>query len=192
MIDNNEIEKRLASALNAAAPDMLDDLMAELDLNENTEPSMREKLAENEQDRYKRVTARSKGVRRLVSLAAVFVVMIGVFTVWRNANQSVLAVVDLDVNPSIELSINGKEKVVGAIAVNEDGEAILSDMDLKGSDVKTACNAVVGYMLMKGYLNDQSNSILLSVSANDSNKGLEIENELSNCIGSYMDKSNVA
>ena len=30
MIDNNEIEKRLASALNAAAPDMLDDLMAEL------------------------------------------------------------------------------------------------------------------------------------------------------------------
>ena len=46
MIDNNEIEKRLASALNAAAPDMLDDLMAELDLNEKQEPSMKEKLAD--------------------------------------------------------------------------------------------------------------------------------------------------
>ena len=55
MIDNNEIEKRLASALNAAAPDMLDDLMAELDLNENPEPLMKEKLADDEHDRYKKL-----------------------------------------------------------------------------------------------------------------------------------------
>ena len=192
MIDNNEIEKRLASALNAAAPDMLDELMAELDLNEKPEQSMREKLADGEQDRYKKSFVRSKTFRALVSCAAAFILMIGGFTVWKNANEKVLAVVDLDVNPSIELSINGKEKVVGATAINEDGKAILDGMDLKGSDVKTACNAIVGSMLTKGYLNDRSNSILLSVSSGDPEKGQEIETELSDYINSYANGSAVS
>ena len=192
MIDNNEIEKRLASALNAAAPDMLDELMAELDLNEKPEQSMREKLADGEQDRYKKSFVRSKTFRAVVSCAAAFILMIGGFTVWKNANEKVLAVVDLDVNPSIELSINGKEKVVGATAINEDGKAILDGMNLKGSDVKTACNAIVGSMLTKGYLNDRSNSILLSVSSGDPAKGQEIETELSDYINSYANGSAIS
>ena len=192
MIDNNEIEKRLASALNAAAPDMLDELMAELDLNEKPEQTLREKLADGEQDRYKKSFVRSKTFRTLVSCAAAFILVIGGFTVWKNANEKVLAVVDLDVNPSIELSINNKERVVGASAVNEDGKEILDGMDLKGSDVKTACNAIVGSMLTKGYLNDRSNSILLSVSSGDPAKGQEIETELSDCINSYANGSTVS
>ena len=80
MIDNNEIEKRLASALNAAAPDMLDELMAELDLNEKPEQSMREKLADGEQDRYKKSFVRSKTFRALVSCAAAFILVIGGYT----------------------------------------------------------------------------------------------------------------
>ena len=191
MIDNNEIEKRLASALNAAAPDMLDDLMAELDLNENPEPLMKEKLADDEHDRYKKAVVSSRSFRTLISCAAAFILLVGGVTVWRNMNQKVLAVVDIDVNPSIELSINGKEKVVEATAVNEDGKAILDDMDLKGSDVKTACNAIVGSMLTKGYLNDKSNSILLSISSGDQAKGQAIEAELSDGINSYIGSSSI-
>ena len=191
MIDNNEIEKRLASAFNAAAPDMLDELMAELDLNEKPEPSMREKLADGEQDRYKKAVVRSRTFRTLMSCAAAFILLVGGVTVWNNINAKVLAVVDIDVNPSIELSINGKEKVVEATAVNEDGKAILDDMDLKGSDVKTACNAIVGSMLTKGYLNDKSNSILLSVSSGDQAKGQAIEAELSDGINSYIGSSSI-
>ena len=191
MIDNNEIEKRLASALNAAAPDMLDELMAELDLNEKSEPSMKEKLADGEQDRYKSAVVRSRTFRTLISCAAAFILLVSGAAVWKNVNGKVLAVVDIDVNPSIELSINGKEKVVEATAVNEDGKVILDDMDLKGSDIKTACNAIVGSMLTKGYLNDKSNSILLSVSSGDQAKGRAIEAELSDGINSYMGSSQV-
>ena len=192
MIDNNEIEKRLASALNAAAPDMLDDLMAELDLTEGPEPSMREKLAEDGQDRYKKAAVRSRTFRTLISCAAALIIMVGGVTVWKNINNKVFAVVDIDVNPSIELSINGKEKVVDARAVNADGEAILADMDLRGSEVNAACNAIVGSMLTKGYLNDRSNSLLLSVSAGDSGKGREIEEKLSDDISSYLGDSVVS
>ncbi|MBQ6151890.1 MAG: hypothetical protein IJJ03_09595, partial [Mogibacterium sp.] len=84
MIDNNEIEKRLASALNAAAPDMLDDLMAELDLNENPEPLMKEKLADDEHDRYKKAVVSSRSFRTLISCAAAFILLVGGVTVWRN------------------------------------------------------------------------------------------------------------
>ena len=192
MIDNNEIEKRLASALNAAAPDMLDDLMAELDITEKPEPLMRDKLAEDGQDRYKKAAVRSRTFRTLISCAAALILMVGGVTVWKNINEKVFAVVDLDVNPSIELSINGKEKVVAAKAVNEDGEAILTDMDLRGSDVHVACNAIVGSMLTKGYLNDKSNSLLVSVSSGDSDKGHEIEERLSDGISSYLNDSTVS
>ena len=192
MIDNNDIEKRLASAINAAAPDILDDLMAELDINEVQEPSLREKIAEKGEERYKKSVVRSKGFRTLISAAAALILMVGAVTVWRNTNQAVFAVVDLDVNPSIELSINGKERVVEAKPVNEDGEAILADMDLQGSDVRAACSAIVGSMLMKGYLNDQSNSILVSVSSGDSEKGHDIEERISDYINTYMDESAIA
>ena len=192
MIDNNDIEKRLASAINAAAPDILDDLMAELNLNQAQKPTMREKLADDGQERYKKSFIRSKGFRTVISAAAALIIIVGVLTVWRNTNQAVFAVVDLDVNPSIELSINGKEKVVEAKPVNEEGEAILADMDLQGSDVKAACSAIVGSMLMKGYLSDQSNSILVSVSSDDSEKGHEIEEQISEYINAYMDESAIA
>jgi uncharacterized membrane protein YkoI len=192
MIDNNEIEKRLASALNAAAPDMLDDLMAELGITEKPEPLMRDKLAEDGQDRYKKAAVRSRTFRTLISCAAALILMVGGVTVWKNINEKVFAVVDLDVNPSIELSINGKEKVIGAKAVNAEGEDILTDMDLKGSNVNVACNAIVGSMMTKGYLNDHSNSVLVSVSAKDATKGHMIEESLSNGINAYMDDSAVS
>jgi uncharacterized membrane protein YkoI len=73
--------------------------------------------------------------------------------------------------------------------VNGDGEAILSEMDLKGSDINVACNAIVGSMLTKGYLTDKSNSLLVSVSAGDSGKGHEIEEKLANGISTYLDDS---
>jgi uncharacterized membrane protein YkoI len=192
MIDNKEIEKRLASAFDAAAPDMLDDLMAELKLSETPEPAMREKLADEGQERYKKAVVRSRGFRTLISCAAALIMVIGGLSVWSNINRSVMAVVDLDVNPSIELSINGKEKVIGAKAVNAEGEDILADMDLKGSNVNVACNAIVGSMMTKGYLNDHSNSVLVSVSAKDATKGHMIEESLSNGINAYMDDSAVS
>ncbi len=191
MIDNNEIEKRLDSALKAAAPDMLDDLMAELKLSETPEPAMREKLSGGEDKRYKKAAVRSRGFRQLMSLAAALVLVVGGLSVWRNLEQRVFAVVDIDVNPSVELAINKNDKVVEARPVNEDGMDILSGMDLKGSDVKAACNAIVGSMLMKGYLNDQTNSMLVSVSAEDEARGQAIEKQLSDSIGLYMDDSAV-
>lgn len=82
-------------------------------------------------------------------------------------NRQIDSVIGIDVNPSVELSINRRERVLKAEALNEDGNQILSDMDLKGVDLNVAVNAVVGSMVTHGYLDDLDNAILVTVS-NDS------------------------
>ena len=67
------------------------------------------------------------------------------------------SIVGLDVNPSVELSINRKERVLKADALNEDARTILQGMDLKGVELNVAVNAIVGSMVSNGYLDsDQS------------------------------------
>lgn len=82
-------------------------------------------------------------------------------------NRQIDSVIGIDVNPSVELSINRRERVLKTEALNEDGNQILSDMDLKGVDLNVAVNAVVGSMVTHGYLDDLDNAILVTVS-NDS------------------------
>ncbi len=73
------------------------------------------------------------------------------------------AVVALDVNPSIELKIDGKNRIISATANNADAEIILQGMNLKGSTLDTAVYAIIGSMTVHGYLNEYTNSVLVSV-----------------------------
>ena len=78
-------------------------------------------------------------------------------------NDNSVAVIGIDVNPSLELSINSKNKVVSVNTNNEDGKKVLGDMDLKGSNVDVAVNAIFGSMVKMGYINENDNSILISM-----------------------------
>lgn len=80
------------------------------------------------------------------------------------------ATVSLDVNPSIEIVLNGKNKVVKVVANNTDAELILDGMDLKGCTVQVAVNAIVGSMYSKGYLTEWANSVLVGVDAKEAIK----------------------
>jgi len=73
----------------------------------------------------------------------------------------------LDVNPSIELQMDGENKVVKCLAGNEDATSVLADLKLEGVDMQTALSAVVGAMYMSGYLTGDANSILVSVDGKD-------------------------
>jgi hypothetical protein len=84
-------------------------------------------------------------------------------------NGRVDSVIGIDVNPSVELSVNKRNKVLSAQALNEDARNIMEQMDLKGVDLNVAVNAVIGAMVTNGYLTDADNAILVTV-ANDSVK----------------------
>ncbi|MGI6017307.1 MAG: anti-sigma-I factor RsgI family protein [Marvinbryantia sp.] len=88
------------------------------------------------------------------------------------------ATIYLDVNPSVELQINRREKVLLARADNPDGEKILDNMDLKNTDLDIAMNAILGSMVRHGYLSEAENLILLSVDSRDTGRAEELQKRL--------------
>lgn len=191
-------EKMILESLNTAVenttPDILDSIMAELNITDEPKELMHDVIAKDEADTAdKWVPVKSKVQmpwRRIASIAAsLMVVVAGLSFV---TSRTPLALVSMDVNPGIEIKINSKERVIEAKPVNDEGEEILADMDLKGSDIDVACNAIVGSMLTHGYLTDLSNSILLSVSADDEKRGTEIEERLSKNVNEYLENTEIA
>ncbi|MGN1061449.1 MAG: PepSY domain-containing protein [Candidatus Coproplasma sp.] len=73
----------------------------------------------------------------------------------------------IDVNPSLELSLDEDNTVLTCTAANADAEIILNGMTLEGVKLKTALNAIVGSMYVNGYLTSDDNSMLISVDTND-------------------------
>ena len=67
-------------------------------------------------------------------------------------NTRVDSVIGLDVNPSIEISVNRKDKILETEALNEDAVTVLADMDLEGVDLNIGVNAIIGSMVRCGYL----------------------------------------
>lgn len=94
------------------------------------------------------------------------------------ANYAVASTVSLEVNPSIQITVNEKERVLDVKALNKDGEIVIGDMDFSGSDIDVAVNALIGSMLRNGYLNELANSILISVDNEDPAKGTALQEEL--------------
>jgi len=119
-------------------------------------------------------------IRRMAGIAAALVIVCGV-AVGVHAYQTNVAVastVSLDVNPSVEITTNKNEKVLNVTALNADGEIIIGDMELKGSDLDVAVNALIGSMVQNGYINEVSNSILLTVDGKNEEKNAAIREKL--------------
>lgn len=78
-------------------------------------------------------------------------------------NKSDVAIIGIDVNPSLELSINTLNKVVKVNTNNNDAIKIIDNMDLIGTNVDVAMNAIFGSMVKNGYINNDDNSVLISL-----------------------------
>ncbi|MBQ4108854.1 MAG: hypothetical protein IJC80_05590 [Clostridia bacterium] len=95
----------------------------------------------------------------------------------------------LDVNPSVELSVNTENKVAGCSAINEDAEKILEGLNLENVDMNTALNAIIGAMYMGGYLSTDSNSILVSVEGKDDARADAVLTDVSDKISKMFEGS---
>ena len=188
MTDRN-IEDSIRKAVNEVTPDILEDLMGELGLEAKAQETVPLKVVPEPEERPavsepEKTPARKKWYRAAAGLAAVFALFIG-YSMFGQSDD-VGAVVGLDVNPSIELSVDKDGKVVKATAVNEEGEQILQEMDIKENDVSDACNIIVDKLVDRGYLTTKSNAVLVSVRSKDAASGRALEEELSGSINTHL------
>lgn len=94
---------------------------------------------------------------------------------------STKAVVSIEVNPSVSLSLNRFEYVIDTQAGNTDGADVLDDLSLKNLKLSTALDALMGAMSRKGYLTDDAQiSVFVDGSDDDFNRELydEITDDL--------------
>lgn len=87
--------------------------------------------------------------------------------------------VSLDVNPSIEYSVNIFDKVIDANAVNEDGKTILKNIDVENEPIDQVIKDTVSEISDQGYIvNGETGGIVISTSSDNDNKADELAEEL--------------
>ncbi len=80
--------------------------------------------------------------------------------------------VTLDINPSIELIVSPREKVIYANALNADGEVLLAELDLIGLDLDEAIELIVQTATELGYIDLESEETIVSVTAISSDSAI--------------------
>lgn len=164
----HDIEERVKSAFTSHMPNVLDNILSECDLQGERSITMTTKKSKNVIFKF--------AVGIAAALVLVFAGVLGVRSY--RANYSVASTISLDVNPSIEIKTNQKEIALEVNALNEDGRTVIGEMELEGSSIDVVVNALVGSMLRNGYLNDASNSILVSVYGENGDRSLTLQEKL--------------
>ena len=179
---DQELEQRLRTALEHAAPDHLEALLSRCELRRGNVIPMTVPARK----------PRKKAAMAWLAAACLALVVVGggAGVQYYQAN-AVASVISLDVNPSVELDVNRQEKVVSAVPLNADANEILDGMDLKGADLNVAVNAIMGSLLKHGYVDELANSILISVEDDDAARGAALEQKLTTEIGQVLDSAKV-
>ena len=126
---------------------------------------------------------------QLGAVAAALILVFGINLTY--ANFRVDSVVGIDVNPSLEISVNRNEKVLSVQALNEDAEIVLDGMDLKNVDLDVAVNAVIGSMLKNGYLDKANNAINICVENSDPQRSEALSRKLTEAVNSILSSNAV-
>lgn len=166
---NKELEKQLSSAVRSIVPKNTFKKISEMIISENSEERRIVNMTIKRNNVFKKFV--------IPTIAACMGLVVGAFGFsYYSNNIAVDSVIDIDVNPSIEISSNKQDRVIKAVAINADGEEILDGMDLSKTDLKIAVNAIVGSMVQKGYVIDEKSGILVTVQNKDSVKAERIRN----------------
>lgn len=168
---DHELERRLRTALDHAAPNDLEGVLSRCETGKGTVIDMTNAVETKKKKR------RWAPLAAAACLALVLVGGGGGYYYY-SANNAMASLVSLDVNPSIQLEVNKNEKVLSATPMNDDGAEILADMDLKGTQADVAMYAIIGSLLEHGYVDELANSILITVEDDDQARGEKLQQEL--------------
>ncbi|MBR2407524.1 MAG: PepSY domain-containing protein [Lachnospiraceae bacterium] len=144
----------------------------------------------NEAEQYRRkARKRPVGFISVTAMAACFLLVCGINLA--KPGKKVDSVVCIDVNPSIELTVSKKDKVLEAVALNEDAKVVLADMNLKDVDLSIALNAIMGSLYKNGYLDDVYNAVNVCVENDDTDRASRLGEWISSEISSILDQQDI-
>lgn len=205
MKENNKIiGQKIKRAVESSTPDILPEILHYMhkkergsvnmtDIHKN-QPSIEISFADHSSEQNTKFVAapeskpvgnsKAKGARRIISLAAAFLLFFALQAAYSYYMPE--SIINFDVNPSIEIKVNSREKVLAVNPLNGNAQDVIGDMNLKNIDLDIAVNALIGSMVKNGYLSTIKNSILVSVDTKNKDKGAQLEERLSKGINDLL------
>lgn len=113
----------------------------------------------------------------------------GIGGVYSYENILVDSIVDMDVNPSFELKINKKDRVLSFTPLNEDAAQAAEGHTYKDWNIEDAVKDLYRIMEEKEYLTDDRRTVLISVENKNPNRVSQLQSQLSDCIRKTAEES---
>jgi len=139
------------------------------------------------------ITYRSPIAKRTIKillLAASFMVLFLSYNLFHQASlKNAMAVVSLDINPSLEMSVNKDLNVIAVKCFNDDAANLLKEENIEGKNLYDALTAIVKKAIELNYIkNDQENLIISTVTSSEADEGYinqeKIRQSLENTVAS--------
>lgn len=134
-----------------------------------------EEIARSRRSRWNRNLYRYAGAAAILCILAVS----GLAYVLK-AQNPVVAYLTMDINPSVEIGVDGGEKVRELRALNEDGAKVIEGIAYKGINVEIVASAILEKARKSHYLDASHNDIIITSILIDGEKrpGLQFESLL--------------
>ncbi len=164
--NRQQIEEHLQSAITELTPDIWDRLELELPQQESCQLNTQGKQKLDQKEKANLIWPFFRKTGNLAAAACLGIVLAGGGYYYEF--RQIVTVVGLDVNPSIEFSLNRRDRVVESRAVNEDGQAVISKQEVKGRKLEEAVDSVITRMADEGYLKknkEQKSTVLVTVAS---------------------------
>jgi len=108
-------------------------------------------------------------MKTMKSILGLFVLAITAFFAFGCESASAESYITIDINPSVELIVNRRDRVVMANALNEDGETLLLDLSLIGMKIEDATELLIDKAIELGFIDVDSEETVVNVTSYNPN-----------------------
>lgn len=123
---------------------------------------------------------KSKNHTRYLRFAAAFCMLVLLGAFGFGTYFTPVSTVSVDINPSVELSLNRFDKVVSVQAFNDDGDALKSSLNVKYMNYLDALNSLLENETVKQFM-EQDESVTITVVSDQEETCQQMAEEVKNC-----------
>lgn len=109
-----------------------------------------------------KITYRKPSINKYTSIAACLALVVILSSVGTKLYYTTTSYVDIDINPSMRMELNGFDKVIKVVPLNDDAKEIISTKKISGN-IDTCINEVVDISKDKGYINPDNTDVEIIV-----------------------------
>lgn len=139
----------------------LNQIRAEDILIKKTEMYLLNALEHNQHNDITLFRKRRNSLIKKISIAACIAILVCGTTIGGYAYYiTPVSFLSIDINPGIELGVNGFDRIVSATGYNDDGKTVLNGQSVVNMSVKGAVNSIVQSASTNGFISDDGSTIV--------------------------------